>query len=267
MFEPWLTRWHLRPVGEAFKTQHSGSHLIPVLYGGAPAMLKIAPGLEERRGAVLMVWYGGNGAVRVLELEGEAVLLERATGRRNLADMARNGQDDAATHILCATITRLHAPRATVPPTTLVPLSIWFRELTPAVAPNHEILAKSDMAARELLSAPRDVVVLHGDIHHGNVLDGEGRGWLAIDPKGLIGERGFDYAHIMCNPDREMATAPGRLRRQAQIVAQIAGLDLTRLLMWILAYAGLSACWTLDSGGDPGPALAIAEIAVAELTT
>jgi streptomycin 6-kinase len=43
--------------------------------------------------------------------------------------------------------------------------------------------------ARELLAKPSEVVVLHGDIHRGNVLDFGPRGWLASDPKGLVGER------------------------------------------------------------------------------
>jgi streptomycin 6-kinase len=59
-----------------------------------------------------------------------------------------------------------------------------------------------------------------------------GRGWLAIDPKGLIGERYFDYANMFCNPDYEMATAPGRLTRQLQVVAQAAELEPRRLLTW-----------------------------------
>lgn len=50
------------------------------------------------------------------------------------------------------------------------------------------------------------MAVLHGDLHHGNVLDFGPLGWLAIDPKGLHGESGFDYANILSNPDR--ASAP-----------------------------------------------------------
>ena len=102
-------------------------------------------------------------------------------------------------------------------------------------------------------------------MHHGNVLDFGPRGWLAIDPKGLIGERGFDYANIFCNPSAAVATTPGRLARQATNVAETAGLDRTRLLQWILAYAGLSAAWSLEDGDDPELALAVAEIAAAEL--
>jgi streptomycin 6-kinase len=73
------------------------------------------------------------------------------------------------------------------------------------------------MIADKLLDDPRDIVALHGDIHHGNILDFGERGWLAIDPKGLIGERGFDYANNFCNPDAAIATRPGRLVGQAVV--------------------------------------------------
>ncbi len=119
--------------------------------------------------------------------------------------------------------------------------------------------------ARALLAEPRQVVPLHGDLHHGNVLDGGPRGWLAIDPKRLRGERAFDFANIFCNPDLETAAAPGRLARQAAVVAAAAGLERARLLRWVLAYAGLSAAWTLSDDEHPEIALAVAEIAAAAL--
>ena len=89
---------------------------------------------------------------------------------------------------------------------------------------------------------------------------------LAIDPKGLICERVFDFANIFCNPDFETATQPGRLARQATIVAEAAGPDRQRLLQWILAYAGLSAAWIIGDGDDPALPHAIAEAAAAELS-
>jgi streptomycin 6-kinase len=264
LLQPWLDRWRLTPDGAAFSTRF-GSHLIPVIRDGEPAMLKVAGGEEERRGAALMAWYGGDGAAAVLAHEGEAILLERAMGARSLADMARGGCDDEATRILCETAACLHQPRAAAAPTTLIPLPIWFRALAPAGARHGGTFGKADHAARELLAAPRDVVVLHGDLHHENLLDGGARGWLVIDPKGLIGERGFEYANLFRNPDIDIALAPGRMSRQVDIVAERAGLDRTRLLTWILAYAGLGAAWSLSSGGDPQPGLAITELAAAQL--
>jgi streptomycin 6-kinase len=119
--------------------------------------------------------------------------------------------------------------------------------------------------AQNLLHAPQDLVVLPGDIHHINILDFGPRGWLGLDPKGLLGERGFDFANIFCNPDFALATAPGRLVPQATIVAEAAGLERNQLLQWILSYAGLSAVWTIGDGDDPTLALAAGDAAAAEL--
>lgn len=257
-----MPRWNLIPDGEPFSTP--SSDLRPVRYEGAPAMLKIARHPEERAGAVLMIWWAGEGAARVLDQDGDALLLERAAGGPSLASMARDGSDAEASRIICGVADKLHAPRpAPLPP--LTPLAQWFRSLEPAAAGHGGVLNQSLAVSRELLSAPRDVVALHGDIHHGNILNAGPRGWLAIDPKALIGERGFDFANIFCNPDREIALAPGRLAAQVKVVAQAARLERRRLLKWILAYAGLSAAWGFEDGDDPRLALDVACLAAKEL--
>jgi streptomycin 6-kinase len=178
--------------------------------------------------------------------------------------MAVNGRDDEASRIICAVIARLHAPRGPPPP-DLIPLARWFQDLAPAAAAHGGILTLCTATARRLLNSPQDVVVLHGDIHHGNILDFGPRGWLAIDPKRLIGERGFDYANLFCNPELETVTAPGRLARQLDVVIEASGLKRRRLLEWILAYAGLSAAWFLSDGAAAGTDLKVAELAAAEL--
>lgn len=265
-FQPWLRRWRLTPDGEPFGTKFS-SRLMPVLARGEPAMLKIAGHMEEEHGGRLMAWWGGEGAARVLAIDGRAILLERLSGPRSLAAMARSGQDDEATRILCETAARLHAPRDATPPDTLVPLTRWHRSLAEAATSKGGAFAEAWPVAEALLAAPRDPVVLHGDLHHDNVLDGGPRGWLAIDPKGLIGERGFDYANLFRNPDGALALQPGRLARQARIVAEVAKLEPRRLLSWIYTYAVLGAAWSLESGHDEdaGVGLKIAEVAKAEL--
>ncbi|GEO17496.1 hypothetical protein MAE02_51920 [Microvirga aerophila] len=147
----------------------------------------------------------------------------------------------------------------------------WFRDLEPAAAAHGGILVQCAEAARTLLAEPREVGVLHGDLHHGNILDFGSRGWLAIDPKRLVGERGFDFANIFTNPDlanptNPGATMPGRFARRLDIVTAAAGLERRRLLRWILAWTGLSAAWFLGDG-DPLAAidLQVAALAAAEL--
>jgi streptomycin 6-kinase len=75
-----------------------------------------------------MTWWNGDGAAGVLAHSDDALLLERATGNRSLIEMARSGQDDEATRIICAGAARLQVPRDTPSP-ELIPLAEWFREL------------------------------------------------------------------------------------------------------------------------------------------
>jgi streptomycin 6-kinase len=270
IFSKYLAHWRLVADGEPIITP--GSRLLPVRMDGMPAMLKIAMDSEEKFGALLMSWWDGQGAARVFAHENDALLMERAEGPASLVEMARDmapgGGDDEASRLICGVVAQLHAPSARAGPLpSLVPLGQWFGELEPAAATHGGMLSVCAATARELLASEQDIVPLHGDIHHGNILDFGPRGWLAIDPKRVIGERGFDYANLFCNPDAAIATAPGRLARQVDVVAEAAGLERQRLLKWIMAYAGLSAAWFLEDGEGEQAAtpLAVAELAAAEL--
>jgi streptomycin 6-kinase len=259
--------WELTPDGPPIMTP--GARLIAVRRGQEPAMLKIATEAEEKLGGILMTWWDGQGAARVLEHNDDAILLERATGIRSLSDMARTGDDGGATAILCDALAALHAPRAKPWP-ELLPLSAWFRDLEPVALSQGGFFARAHTEAARLLNSRQDIVALHGDIHHDNVLDFGARGWLAIDPKRLLGERGFDYANIFCNPDLAdpappVAVLPERFHDRLRIVTERSGLDRRRLLQWILAWAGLSAAWFHGDNVPFDIEARVAELAAAEL--
>lgn len=252
-FRPWLDRWNLTPDGDAFTT-HS-SCLLPVLTAeGQTAILKCPQEKFERLGGLLMRWWDGEGAARVLAYEeagaegesGGTLLLERLNPTPLLLAMAHGlpAEDEEAIRILCAGAAVLHAPRSTPLPKGLVTLERWFEELWPEAQRHGEVLGKAAEAARHLLATQTDFVTLHGDLHHSNLLMSR-RGWLAIDPKPLIGERGFDFGNILCNPDVALGPDPaGRLRRQFDVVAAQTSIFRERLRLWVLAYAGLSAAWS-----------------------
>lgn len=269
MFGRYLRRWSLVPDGSPITTPRA--RLLAVVQGGARLMLKISTEREERLGGALMQWWDGHGAARVMASDDQAVLLERGLGPVSLAEMSRMGLDDQACRIMCGTASQLHAPRPKPLP-GLTPLSVWFEQLLATVSgAGGGILGRCAEAAGSLLREPREVGVLHGDLHHGNVLDFAERGWLAIDPKGLLGERGFDFAALFSNPDltdlrQPVATDPARFVRCVAVVAGAARLERERLLNWILAQAGLSATWFLKEA-DPLATLPmrIAELAAAAL--
>jgi streptomycin 6-kinase len=261
-FAPYLRRWALTPDGEMIVTR--SSRLLPVRLGGQPAMLKLAIAEEEKGGGALMAWWDGHGAARVLAKGDDAVVLERATGSRSLIAMAQSGEDEQASIAICDVAGLLHRARPGATP-RVVPLATWFRRLH-EIAPNHcGVIALAASMADTLLANPRDQGVLHGDIHHANILDFGDRGWLAIDPKGLWGERGFDYANLFRNPDSAVALRHGRFDQQVQIVSSRAGLEPVRLLQWILAVMGLSAAWHIDDIEKPGTTLAVGRMAAAAL--
>ena len=263
VFAPWLAEWGLTPDGELIDPGASGSLILPVRRDGVSAILKVAFDAEERRGGAVMAYYAGCGAAEVLEHDAQAVLLERLDGLRSLAAMARGGEDEAACRILCETAARLQTPRPGPLPDVLIPLEPWFEALWPRAASDGGFFAHAAGIARDLLGRRGPTVVLHGDIHHGNVLDGGARGWRAIDPKGLLGPRGYDYANMICNPDAK--TASRHFHRRVEIVSEMSDLPIQEVLQWLVAYAALSASWTLSVGGDPWQALDTGGLALAAL--
>lgn len=271
LFNTWLNRWGLTPDGEPFETHTSQLLPVVVVKDGQKAILKITDDDSERIGCELMVWWNGNGAAKVLAHAAGAILLERATGTESLADMSWTGNDAQACRIICHAASRLHLSRNASTP-ALTPLHHWFRDLAPAAKKHGGTLTRCAAVANVLLSSPHDAVVLHGDLHHGNILDFGTRGWLAIDPKGLVGERGFDYANIFTNPDlaeptRPVAIEPERFTQRVNIVSEIARIERQRLLMWIVAWCGLSSVWFLQEGDSATVPLRIAELAMAELAS
>lgn len=265
----WLSRWGLTPDGEQIATHTSQLLPVTVIKNGQKAILKLTTDDSERNGGELMVWWSGNGAARVLAHADGAILLERATGSSSLADMSRSGKDAQVCRIICHTASRLHLPQNTSTP-ALTPLHHWFGDLAPAAKIYGGVMTRCAEIANELFSSPQNEVVLHGDLHHGNVLDFGPAGWLAIDPKGLLGERGFDYANIFTNPDLAdpcvaIATDPNIFKQRVQLVSEIAGIERQRLLMWIVAWCGLSSAWFLEDGENAAITLRVAELAIAEL--
>ncbi|WP_312835958.1 aminoglycoside phosphotransferase family protein [Comamonas sp.] len=268
LFQAHLQRWGAQPAGRPLAT--STSDLLPVSltgkWNGLPAMIKITRDLDERIGGQVLQWWDGAGAARVYASDppSGALLMERATGSRHLLRMALEGEDDAATTCICLSLHQLHSHRPSAPPPeNLLPLADFFRSLAPMAAQQGGLMAECAMVAQELLQDQREQVVLHGDAHHSNILDFEQRGWLAIDPKRVTGERYYDYVNVLCNPDLKTCTDPERFARQLAVVVDVAGLERQRLLRWVMAHAALSAAWFLEDGcrTEADEELAVAQLA------
>ncbi len=257
-FAPFLARWRLVADGAPIETPTS--NLLPVLHAGEPAMLKLLkPSSDEGPGIAALGWFDGAGAVRVIAVDGDAVLMERAIGTRSLTTMAITGDDEGAIRIIAGVAAQLHAPRSTAAP-DLPDLGRRFRALFEAGA-DHSVLPRCAGVARGLISTSREIAILHGDLHHENVLDST-RGWLAIDPKGVAGERAYDVANLFLNPAGigRLVLDPERAQQLAAIASEMLGLDRSRVLGFAFAHAGLSAAWCIEDGINPRLAIEAAEM-------
>ena len=117
-----------------------------------------------------------------------------------------------------------------------------------------------------LLRSPEPAVLLHGDLHHYNILSAQRAPWLAIDPHGLVGEPAFETGAFFGNPfDLLDRPDPARiLQRRADILAERLMLGRARIVGWGFAYQMLSAVWSAERGGTGWRrAIGVAEILAA----
>lgn len=202
---------------------------------------------DEKRGAIALRYFEGNGSARLLDARDDAHLLEYLQGD-DLVSMVKAGRDDDATHIIGNVVKTLHTQNNTIIPDDLHTLRRRFQSLFEYVAGNDNSTLKygADIA-EELLSTEQDPVVLHGDIHHWNIKHSE-RGWLAFDPKGLYGERTYDVANAILNPVTlpEIVQDEARLLRHISLYAEILNIPQERILHFTFAHACLSITWSIE---------------------
>jgi streptomycin 6-kinase len=223
-----------------------------VLKIGAPG----DPGLRAE--AWVLELLGGEGAVALLEADVAglgALLLARAEPGDALSGVALAGADDEATRVAAEVMARLWRP---VPPGCELPsVEDWGDGFArhraahgggsgPLDAGTFE---RAERTFAELCSSQEEAVVLHGDLHHFNVLRARRSGWLAIDPKGVVGERCYEPGALLRNPYPHVPGARDTARRLDRLAAEL-GLDRERLRAWAFAQAVLSAVWHIEDGDE-----------------
>lgn len=226
---------------------------------GTPVVLKLTVRADDElnAGKVLRA-YGGRGAVRVLESEAGAVLLEQLEPGEQLVSVVRNGDDDEATNILADVIEKLadHSPPIECP--TVADWGRCFDRYTQRTSPSNipdELVREAQLIYNDLATSQQTTMLLHGDLQHYNVLFDNDRGWVAIDPKGVIGELEYEVGALLRNPveQPELFTNPATIERRLQILTSRLPLDHTRVVRWAFAQAILSAIWDIEDGYSVKP--------------
>jgi len=225
---------------------------------GDPVVLKVVKtqGDEWNAGAVVAA-FNGRRVVRVFEHEPGAMLLERAMPGTSLVETVQTDRDGEAVDVLGAMITGMSADEI---PNGCATAEQWGRAFARYQAAGHAQISPalieaaestySDLCARQ--QTPR---LLHGDLQHYNVLFDQTRGWLTIDPKGVVAEREFEVGPFLRNP-RGMPwvySTPRIVERRLTHLCRAAHLDFDRALRWAFAQAVLSAIWSVEDEGAVNP--------------
>lgn len=199
--------------------------------------------------------FNGHGAVRLLAASDACHLIEHCPGP-SLGPCA----DDVAIPILAEIALRLQMARPARPPN--VP-SLEERctalDRAPTALQGDQIARARALSHRLLQSGPQGL--LHGDLHHENVLRMADGDWRAIDPQGVWGDPAYEVANIFANPldHPEITLDEGRPHRLAQAFGHRLGFAPARILAWAYIHSLIGAVWNVEDGQDPSHRLAIAD--------
>lgn len=226
---------------------------------GLDVVLKVGvPNPELISEIEALTLYDGRSAARLIDSDAEhGLLLEQRLQPGTM--LLEVPDDDAATEIAAGLLGSLWYP----PPASnhLIRLTDWFDGLPryrqkfgtngPLPAP---VIDTAEALVADFFAENEPPVVLHGDFHHYNILKA-GAAWKVIDPKGVIGPRGYEVGPLLMNPlgPRLHGADARRIaeRRFAILSAQL-GLERSRIRGWGIAYAALSAWWSMDAQGRGG---------------
>lgn len=233
-----------------------------------PVVLKVIRqfGDEWRCGEVLAA-FGGRGMVRVYEYIEGAALLERLSPGTTLATMALEGRDEDATEIIAEVIQRIAHPGELLQ--RFVTVEEWGKGFHRYLASGDKqipirLVEKGERWYWKLCATQQDVRLLHGDLQHYNILFDRERGWVAIDPKGVVGEIEYEIGASLRNPceNPELIKSRWSIERRLKGYESRLKLDCKRALGWGFAQAVLSAIWTVEDGllvDGRNPALMLAD--------
>ncbi|MCC9710511.1 aminoglycoside phosphotransferase family protein [Streptomyces sp. MNU76] len=248
-----LDRWGLRLDG---RPMHGMCALIlPVVRtaDGTPAVVKLQILDDESEGEpiALRVW-NGDGAVRLLDHDPDTgtMLLERL-------DPARMLSHEPDTHRAVEVIARLlaHLTATPAPPAVrrLSDIATDMLERTPAVLAriqdptDRRLIADCAAALREVMAEPGDRL-LHWDLHFDNVLGADRSPWLAIDPKPLSGDPGFDLWPALDN-----RFDPSDVHWRFDAMTEVLNLNRERARSWTLARFLQNAIWEIEENRSLDP--------------
>ncbi|MEU3983329.1 aminoglycoside phosphotransferase family protein [Streptomyces sp. NPDC026672] len=243
-----LGRWRCVPDGEVM---HGGvGVVVPVQRpAGEGAVLKVSfphPGNVHEPDA--FVAWGGCGAVLLHERDDErfAMLLERVRP----STLAEVEDGDEVVTVAGRLNRRLAVPAPPGLPRLREQADAWeerlcedAEELTHTLP--RRVLDTAVATVRELGRAQPDTLV-HGDLHARNILRADREPWLAVDPKGYVGDPAYDGGTLLKSRAPALLAADDlrkAVQRVLDVFAEAAELDRERVRRWAQFHAVQAAFW------------------------
>jgi streptomycin 6-kinase len=244
---------------------------------GARLVLKVCfPDAEAATEREALRLFDGRGSVRLLDSDEErgALLLERLEPGTTLAEMSET-DDEGATSFAAYVMRSLRRPAHDAHDFPSV--ARWgegfgrhrarFDGKTGPIPAR--LFEEAETLFRELNDSAAEPVLLHGDLHHENILAARREPWLSIDPKGVVGEPAYEVGALLRNPNRRILAWPNLARVMERRIRQLSdelGFERERVRGWGMSQAILAAVWSCEDGADTTHGLACAE-AIAAVTT
>lgn len=260
--------WNIK-AGKHFRELSFNYVASAELSDGQPAVLKIGLPIEDAEifGEVeYLRLLDGQGSVKLLEFDREhqAVLLERARPGIDLKSVCRNEQGKAPA-IAIDVLKRILRP---VPPSAghFIRLDDWFDGLNRAAGTDfpREYAERALSLYAELSADAKNVFLLHGDLHHTNILSATREPYLAIDPKGIIGHVGYDIGVFLNNHYNWLEWNSRLGAKLDKAVAEFASafeLEETTIRRWAFCQMVVSSWWIFDEmSGTLGEDLGLSDI-------
>ncbi len=237
----------------------SYNYVVPCLCNdGSKAVLKIALPLnnpEIFNEARFLQMADGKGAVKLLKSDESrrAILLERLMPGENLKESCHKDETKAVEIAILIMRGLLKEPP---PNSAFRELDEWFNnffEKAPKTNFPLEFQNKAREFYEQLSFGAKQKFLIHGDLHHENILSATREPFLAIDPKGIIGEIGYETAVFLNNHLWWLASGTnlkGKLDDAVRRFSEAFGIEQRDLRRWAFTQIALSAWWTFDENGE-----------------
>jgi len=237
---------NLKPV-EAL----SYNYVLTGFQGSKAVILKLGLDIDGlKREAAALIAFDGFGVVQIFSENTGLLLLECAVPGISLKSYFPDN-DDQAINITANVINRLH--KAPIPSTHAFPhIKDWLEALDGDLEIPVHTLQKAREIRDKLLKTAEADVLLHGDLHHDNILQNV-NDWVAIDPKGVIGEPAYEVAAFIRNPIPELLNhvdATTIIHNRITYFAEALTLHSGRIIDWCFVQAVLAWIWALEDGCD-----------------